>query len=112
MSRHARPCAGHPRLYNRKASKSWMAGTSPAMTERLIQRATAKYNDPPHRYPDRADRDPDVVAVVGDDGCDRQDSGVSARGHDIRDRGCGCVRKLHLAAGRVWRPAAAAARLD
>jgi len=35
-----------------------------------------------------------VVAVVGDDGGDRQDSGVSARGHDIRDRRCGCVRKL------------------
>jgi hypothetical protein len=30
--RHARPCAGHPRLFSRKASKSWMAGTSPAMT--------------------------------------------------------------------------------
>jgi len=28
--RHARPCAGHPRLCWRK--KAWMAGTSPAMT--------------------------------------------------------------------------------
>src|SRR5436305_7537214 len=28
--RRARPCAGHPRLCS--ASKSWMAGTSPAMT--------------------------------------------------------------------------------
>src|SRR5580704_3914822 len=30
MMRHARPCAGHPRLSF--ARKSWMAGTSPAMT--------------------------------------------------------------------------------
>src|SRR5713101_5203030 len=27
--RHARPCAGHPRLYG----ETWMAGTSPAMTD-------------------------------------------------------------------------------
>src|SRR5713101_3456866 len=30
-SRHARPCAGHPRLAERQR-KSWMAGSSPAMT--------------------------------------------------------------------------------
>ena len=30
--RHARPCAGHPRLLD-MASTTWMAGTSPAMTE-------------------------------------------------------------------------------
>jgi hypothetical protein len=29
--RHARPCAGHPRL-SFLPSKTWMAGTSPAMT--------------------------------------------------------------------------------
>src|SRR5690348_10109964 len=28
---HARPCAGHPRLL--AATETWMAGTSPAMTE-------------------------------------------------------------------------------
>ena len=26
-TRHARPCAGHPRLYSRRATKTWMAGT-------------------------------------------------------------------------------------
>src|SRR5262245_66291895 len=31
-TRHARPCAGHPRLAT--CIKSWMAGTSPAMTQR------------------------------------------------------------------------------
>jgi hypothetical protein len=30
--RHARPCAGHPRLSPQQQSKTWMAGTSPAMT--------------------------------------------------------------------------------
>src|SRR6516225_9039929 len=29
---HARPCAGHPRLYDVASPKAWMAGTSPAMT--------------------------------------------------------------------------------
>jgi uncharacterized protein len=31
--RHARLYAGHPRLTDVRASKTWMAGTSPAMTE-------------------------------------------------------------------------------
>src|SRR6516165_7122047 len=31
--RHARPCAGHSRLYTRHRIKTWMAGTSPAMTK-------------------------------------------------------------------------------
>src|SRR5215467_12401629 len=31
--RHARACRGHPRLW--AVSKSWMAGTSPAMTPKL-----------------------------------------------------------------------------
>ena len=31
-SRHARPWAGHPRLTFVPARKTWMAGTSPAMT--------------------------------------------------------------------------------
>src|ERR1700681_1945115 len=30
--RHAGPCAGHPRLKNLVARRTWMAGTSPAMT--------------------------------------------------------------------------------
>ena len=30
--RHARACRGHPRLTDRLATKTWMAGTSPAMT--------------------------------------------------------------------------------
>ena len=34
--RHARPCAGHPRLLH-CATKTWMAGTSPAMTVRMCQ---------------------------------------------------------------------------
>src|SRR5580693_3025583 len=32
VPRHARPCAGHPRLSASAKSKTWMAGTSPAMT--------------------------------------------------------------------------------
>jgi hypothetical protein len=32
--RHARPCAGHPRLSLRRGFKTWMAGTSPAMTSK------------------------------------------------------------------------------
>jgi hypothetical protein len=31
-ARHARPCAGHPRLSCIQVRKTWMAGTSPAMT--------------------------------------------------------------------------------
>src|SRR5690242_21325707 len=30
--RHARACRGHPRLATMAESKTWMAGTSPAMT--------------------------------------------------------------------------------
>ncbi len=32
-NRHARACRGHPRLKSRVESKTWMAGTSPAMTQ-------------------------------------------------------------------------------
>jgi len=35
MVRHARPCAWHPRLSS-WVSKTWMAGTSPAMTELMV----------------------------------------------------------------------------
>src|SRR3954469_16829072 len=46
-SRHARPCAGHPRLSGLKKAKTWMAGTNPAMTAmlfsyRVLQRPRAK----------------------------------------------------------------------
>jgi hypothetical protein len=34
--RHARPCAGHPRLAGAAARKTWMAGTSPAMTKKRV----------------------------------------------------------------------------
>src|SRR5438105_4003453 len=41
--RHARPCAGHPRLATGAVVKTWMAGTSPAMTKRKDYRvATLK----------------------------------------------------------------------
>jgi hypothetical protein len=33
LGRHARPCAGHPRIKAKVISKTWMAGTSPAMTD-------------------------------------------------------------------------------
>jgi hypothetical protein len=32
LVRHARPCAGHPRLSSVPAKKAWMAGTSSAKT--------------------------------------------------------------------------------
>src|SRR5260370_38697114 len=31
-ARHARPCAGHPRLHGMLQIKTWLAGSSPAMT--------------------------------------------------------------------------------
>jgi hypothetical protein len=31
--RHARACRGHPRLCDTTARTTWMAGTSPAMTQ-------------------------------------------------------------------------------
>src|SRR5438477_10784391 len=34
LTRHARAWRGHPRLRSRVESKTWMAGTSPAMTGR------------------------------------------------------------------------------
>ena len=37
-NRHARACRGHPRLYSRAGFQAWMAGTSPAMTLRNLQR--------------------------------------------------------------------------
>src|SRR5262245_51360498 len=36
-ARHARPCAGHPRLCDSNKQKTWMAGTSPATTVALLR---------------------------------------------------------------------------
>jgi hypothetical protein len=41
VTRHARPCAGHPRLILLDAPKTWMAGTSPAMTACVDQHQPA-----------------------------------------------------------------------
>src|ERR1700730_801867 len=35
--RHARPCAGHPRLDHGSTAKTSMAGTSPAMTKKRVR---------------------------------------------------------------------------
>jgi hypothetical protein len=55
LARHARPCAGHPRLEMQTNSKAWMAGTSPAMTmwrvaatDRWYQRCSAGGRDESH----------------------------------------------------------------
>src|SRR5581483_2344430 len=40
--RHARPRAGHPRFSSREPRKTWMAGTSPAMTLPLKNRQLAE----------------------------------------------------------------------
>jgi hypothetical protein len=41
--RHAWPCAGHPRLSGASTRKTWMAGTSPAMTNKpLLSTAPAR----------------------------------------------------------------------
>src|SRR5437764_687010 len=46
--RHARPCAGHPRLAWLRR-KAWMAGTSPAMTNARVRlRDTTNVRLPPH----------------------------------------------------------------
>ncbi len=84
--------------------------TSPAMTV-VKTSSIAGHDDSPHRHLDRTDRDPDVVAAVGPDGCDRENSGVSARRHDVRDRRCGRFHQLHLAARGLRRVEATAGRL-
>src|SRR6476661_1700866 len=40
--RHGRPCAGHPRLRRPTQSKTWMAGPSPAMTDKRAAAMTMK----------------------------------------------------------------------
>src|SRR5947209_3644141 len=46
------------------------------------------------RNPDRAERDSDVVATVGDDGCDRHHSRISNRGDYVRDRRAGGITDM------------------
>src|SRR6267378_3445274 len=41
VARHARPCAGHPRLSCQKEDKTWMAGTKPGHDEKLRLRTYA-----------------------------------------------------------------------
>src|SRR5437899_5062107 len=58
--RHARPCAGHPPLRFARARKTWVAGTSPAMTK---ERASDLLPHEP--VPQRADaRDVDLDDVA------------------------------------------------
>src|SRR4051794_9259169 len=47
--RHARPCAGHPRLAECECVKRWMAGTSPAKTRQLFPTVPTHAADLDHR---------------------------------------------------------------
>src|SRR5258708_28746525 len=69
-------------------------------------------DDPPHRHPDRTDRDPDVVAAGGTDGGDGKNSRVSIGGDDVCDRRADGISDMDRAARRDRRVAAAAPRLD
>src|SRR5258708_12568505 len=69
-------------------------------------------DDPPHRNPDRTDRDPDVVAAGGTDGGDRKDSRVSIGGDDLRDRPPDGISDMDRAARRDPPLPASAPRLD
>src|SRR5258708_11371803 len=69
-------------------------------------------DDPPHRHPDRTDRDPDVVAAGGTDGGDGKNSRVSIGGNDVRDRRADGISDLDRAARRGPCVAATAPRLD
>src|SRR5260370_39131714 len=68
LARHARPCAGHPRLFL-LMSQAWVAGTSPAMTAEID--ACRSYSDP--LQPQRGalammsvrDGDPERIGGVG-----------------------------------------------
>src|SRR5215468_625364 len=84
---------------------TWMAGTSPAMTESVSP------DVPPYRYIHRTDRNPDVVAARGDDGRDRQDPGLPACCDDLCDRRAGSVCELPVPSFRFRGAEAAACRL-
>src|SRR5258708_9062371 len=62
---------------------------------------------PPHRHPDRTDRDPDVVAAGGTDGGDGKNSRVSIGGDDVCDRRADGISDMDRAARRDPRVAAA-----
>src|ERR1700681_1375909 len=44
LYRHARTRAGHPRLHDVAASKTWMASASPAMTRRMLSRSLRPFH--------------------------------------------------------------------
>src|SRR6266403_221003 len=69
-------------------------------------------HDPTRRHPDRTDRDPDVVAAGRAHGGDWKNSGLSAGGDDVRDRGDGRIADMDWAAARGPRFAATAAGVD
>jgi hypothetical protein len=51
LHRHARPCAGHPCLYDPATSKTWMAGTSPAVTTEMHTRSLHRHARPCAGHP-------------------------------------------------------------
>src|ERR1700686_4387639 len=100
---------GWPGIGERKRRRP-SAGYARPCRKRTL--AIARSNDPTHRDPDRTDGDPDVVAAGRLDGGDRKNSGLSARGDDIRDRRAHRVHDLDRAAGGGPRLAAAATGVD
>jgi hypothetical protein len=70
LTRHARPCAGHPRLSSSDvtASKTWMAGTSPAMTGRRPDNALTQPAFAVERAHQLIGRVADVVAAAARSG--------------------------------------------
>src|SRR5690242_15903301 len=50
--RHARACRGHPRLHALRRCKTWMAGTSPAMTPRVVRFTQLRARNPSSALPD------------------------------------------------------------
>src|SRR5947209_5576853 len=72
IARHARACPGHPRLSGIAAIKTWMAGTSPAMTTERVKFAEEKsalrrFQSPEHQRQQRVDpgRRIRIVPFVG-----------------------------------------------
>src|SRR3979409_1482126 len=69
-------------------------------------------DDPAHRYADRTDRDPDVVAARRADGGDGKNPGLPTGGDDVRDRRAGGVPDMDRTAGCGPRVVAAAGSMD
>src|SRR5581483_9555609 len=57
--------------------------------------AMTAINVPPHRNPDRTDRNPDVVAACRADGCNGENSGVPIGRDDVCDRRIGGFSGRH-----------------